>query len=116
MSVKDDLAGVLADSLNKKFKDYKVAYFLDGAQETPTDITTITLSGWRSQFGKIVSDSSMTSSQKKASLLKKAARQDETNDGSYFGTDIIFNRRNEPSYSTCRVVIDDGGLCMWIRC
>ena len=38
MSVKDDLAGVLADSLNKKFKDYKVAYFLDGAQETPTDI------------------------------------------------------------------------------
>ena len=38
MSVKDDLAGVLADSLNKKFKDYKVAYFLDGVQETPTDI------------------------------------------------------------------------------
>ena len=38
MSVKDDLAGVLADSLNKKFKDYKVAYFLDGAQQTPTDI------------------------------------------------------------------------------
>ena len=38
MSVKDDLAGVLADSLNKKFKDYKVAYFLDGSQETPTDI------------------------------------------------------------------------------
>ena len=38
MSVKDDLAGVLADSLNKKFKDYKVAYFLDGAQPTPTDI------------------------------------------------------------------------------
>ena len=38
MSVKDDLAGVLADSLNKKFKDYKVAYFLDGVTETPTDI------------------------------------------------------------------------------
>ena len=38
MSVKDDLAGVLADSLNKKFKDYKVAYFLDGANPTPTDI------------------------------------------------------------------------------
>ena len=30
MSVKDDLAEVLADSLNKKFKDYKVAYFLNG--------------------------------------------------------------------------------------
>ena len=38
MSVKDDLAGVLADSLNKKFKDYKVAYFLDGTNPTPTDI------------------------------------------------------------------------------
>ena len=38
MSVKDDLAGVLADSLNKKFKDYKVAYFLDGKNPTPTDI------------------------------------------------------------------------------
>ena len=38
MSVKDDLAGVLADSLNKKFKDYKVAYFLDGGTPTPTDI------------------------------------------------------------------------------
>jgi len=38
MSVKDDLAGVLADSLNKKFKDYKVVYFLNGTQETPTDI------------------------------------------------------------------------------
>ena len=38
MSVKDDLAGVLADSLNKKFKDYKVAYFLGGTNPTPTDI------------------------------------------------------------------------------
>jgi len=39
MSKRDDLASVLADSLNKKFKDYKVAYFLDGAEETPTDLT-----------------------------------------------------------------------------
>ena len=38
MSVHDDLAGVLADSLNKKFKDYKVAYFLDGTDTTPTDV------------------------------------------------------------------------------
>ena len=30
----DDLAGLLADSLNKKFKDFKVAYFLDGVQDT----------------------------------------------------------------------------------
>ena len=28
MSVKDELAQVLADSLNKQFKDTKVAYFL----------------------------------------------------------------------------------------
>ena len=35
----DDLAGVLADSLNKKFKDFKVAYFLDGSEDTPTDLT-----------------------------------------------------------------------------
>ena len=45
MSVKDDLAGVLADSLNKKFKDYKVAYFLDGSQETPTDIKEFVSTG-----------------------------------------------------------------------
>ena len=45
MSVKDDLAGVLADSLNKKFKDYKVAYFLDGATETPTDIKEFVSTG-----------------------------------------------------------------------
>ena len=36
---RDDLANLLADSLNKKFKDYKVAYFLDGTEETPTDLT-----------------------------------------------------------------------------
>ena len=36
---RDKLAQVLADSLNKKFKDYKVAHFLDGADETPTDLT-----------------------------------------------------------------------------
>ena len=36
---RDKLAGILADSLNKKFKDFKVAYFLDGADETPTDLT-----------------------------------------------------------------------------
>ena len=45
MSVKDDLAGVLADSLNKKFKDYKVAYFLDGAQQTPTDVKEFVSTG-----------------------------------------------------------------------
>lgn len=35
---KDDLANILADNLNKKFKNYKVAYFLDGSDTTPTDI------------------------------------------------------------------------------
>ena len=39
MSVRDELADVLADTLNKKFKDMKVAYFLDGSDSTPTDIT-----------------------------------------------------------------------------
>ena len=38
MSVKDELAQVLAESLNKQFKDTKVAYFLDGSNATPTDI------------------------------------------------------------------------------
>ena len=38
MSVNDILANTLADSLNKKFKDTKVAYFLDGSDTTPTDI------------------------------------------------------------------------------
>ena len=37
-SVHDVLADTLADSLNKKFKDTKVAYFLDGTDTTPTDI------------------------------------------------------------------------------
>ena len=35
----DELADVLADSLNKKFKGMKVAYFLDGSEDTPTDLT-----------------------------------------------------------------------------
>jgi len=77
-------------------------------EETPTDITTITLSGWRSEFGKIVSDSSMTSSQKKASLLKKAARQDETNDGSHFGTDVIF--KCDSLLNELWELLDSGGL------
>ena len=37
--VRDELATVLAASLNKTFKDYKVAHFLDGSEETPTDLT-----------------------------------------------------------------------------
>tara|TARA_B100001250_G_C19780886_1_gene781815 strand:+ start:122 stop:1216 length:1095 start_codon:yes stop_codon:yes gene_type:complete len=35
---KDKLASELADSLNSKFKGQKVAYFLDGSHETPTDV------------------------------------------------------------------------------
>ena len=37
-NLSDDLASVLADSLNKKFKDYKVAYML-GEDDSPTDLT-----------------------------------------------------------------------------
>ena len=39
MSNKDELAVILAGELNKQFKSHQVAYFLDGAQQTPTDIT-----------------------------------------------------------------------------
>jgi len=39
MSKRDDLTQVIADSINKKFKDYKTAFFLDGMEETPTDLT-----------------------------------------------------------------------------
>ena len=38
MSTRDELAGVLAETINKNFKDMKVAYFLDGTDTTPTDI------------------------------------------------------------------------------
>jgi recombination protein RecA len=38
-TTRDELADVLAKSLNKQFKGYKVAYFLDGTEETPTDLT-----------------------------------------------------------------------------
>ena len=43
MSTRDDLAGVLADTINKQFKDMKVAYFLDGSDTTPTDIKILFL-------------------------------------------------------------------------
>lgn len=39
ISGRDELASLLADSLNKKFKDFKAAHFLDGQEETPTDLT-----------------------------------------------------------------------------
>ena len=35
----DELADQLAGALNKKFKGMKVAYFLDGTEDTPTDLT-----------------------------------------------------------------------------
>ena len=38
MSNKDELASVIASELNKTFKHQQVAYFLDGNQETPTDV------------------------------------------------------------------------------
>ena len=41
-SVRDELSSILATNLNKKFKSAnKVAYFLDGGEQTPTD-----LDGW----------------------------------------------------------------------
>ena len=37
---RDELTGLLADSLNKKFNKthHKVAYFLDGGKDSPTDV------------------------------------------------------------------------------
>ena len=45
MSTRDELAGVLADTINKQFKDMKVAYFLDGSDTTPTDIKDFVSTG-----------------------------------------------------------------------
>ena len=38
MPTKEDLAQVLAEKLNKSFKDYKVAHFLGEASQSPTDV------------------------------------------------------------------------------
>ena len=38
MSEKDELAGIIADELNKQFKHQQVAYFLD-EDANPTDVT-----------------------------------------------------------------------------
>ena len=45
ISGRDDLAAALAESLNKQFKDFKVAHFLDGSEDTPTDLTEWVSSG-----------------------------------------------------------------------
>ena len=45
MSTRDELAGVLADTISKQFKDMKVAYFLDGTDTTPTDIKDFVSTG-----------------------------------------------------------------------
>lgn len=45
---KEDLAGLLAESLNKKSKDQKVAYFLDD-DSTPTNVA-----GWVSSGSDIL--------------------------------------------------------------
>ena len=39
MSKKDELAEVIASELNKQSKSHKIAYFLDGVDQTPTDVT-----------------------------------------------------------------------------
>ena len=45
MSKKDELAEVIASELNKQSKSHQVDYFLDGVQETPTDVTDWISSG-----------------------------------------------------------------------
>jgi len=39
ISGRDELASILADGLNKKFKDFKAVHFLSGEEVTPTDLT-----------------------------------------------------------------------------
>ena len=39
MSKKDDLAGIIADELNKQFKQQKVTYFLRDGDGSPTEAT-----------------------------------------------------------------------------
>jgi len=39
MSNREELADVIKSELNKQFKSNQVAYFLDGVQNTPTDVT-----------------------------------------------------------------------------
>ena len=53
MSTRDELAGVLADTINKQFKDMKVAYFLDGTDTTPTDIKDFVLLSMVGIFGGV---------------------------------------------------------------
>ena len=45
MSNKDELAEVIASELNKQFKSHQVAYFLDGVEDTPTDVTDFVSTG-----------------------------------------------------------------------
>ena len=42
---KDKLANVIADELNKQFKDHQVAYFLGDSADSPTDVTEWISSG-----------------------------------------------------------------------
>jgi len=44
-SDRDDLASVIADSLNSLIGDERVAFFLDGKEETPTDIDDFVSTG-----------------------------------------------------------------------
>ena len=39
ISGRDELASLLADSLNKQFKDFKAAHFLGSGEASPTDLT-----------------------------------------------------------------------------
>lgn len=39
ISGRDELAAALAINLNKQFKDFKAVHFLDGSEDTPSDLT-----------------------------------------------------------------------------
>jgi len=45
ISGRDELAAALAENLNKQFKDFKAAHFLDGTEDTPSDLSDWVSSG-----------------------------------------------------------------------
>jgi len=44
-NMRDELSSLIADSINKKYKDSKIAYFMDGQEDIPSDFTDFISSG-----------------------------------------------------------------------
>jgi len=44
-NMRDELSSLIADSINKKYKDSKIAYFMDGQEDIPSDFSDFISSG-----------------------------------------------------------------------